>query len=313
MNRLPDVSIKLLLGLAFTSGLSSCLRDSLPDCPPLSITLAVKDKNYFNIDDAVKLGLAERKADNLPFREYVHTLYYIIHDAEGNVVLEQKNAQVANDEQTQVITLPSDLPYGKYTVTAWGNMESEEPLGENATDAEMEAVGAASNDIYLTSGVLDYRYGNEQHTLQMERTKGNLLIKAEGIPDNIDFSTKSIEDIYGRVDASFQYSTLTDIRTELEWEVRNEIQSQTLMCPSPSYEGTTLGVSFIDRSAVEERQSSSRAVTTSPMLTPEDVHITMGRNEITILKYVYDDSEDDFDIFVRVDDRWEEIHSMEID
>lgn len=309
MRRVAIADLVILIALV----MGGCVRDSLPECPPLQISISVKDKNYFNIDDAVKLGLAERKADNLPFREYVHTLYYIIHDEEGNVVLEQRNAQVANDEQIQVITLPSDLPYGKYTVTAWGNMESEEPLGDDATDAEMEAVGAASNDIYLTSGVVDYRYGNEQYTLQMERTKGNLLIKAEGIPDNIDFSTKNIEDIYGRVDASFQYSTLTDIHTELEWEVQNEIQSQTLMCPSPSYEGTTLGVSFIDRSAVEDRQSSSRAVTTRPMLTPEDVHITMGRNEITILKYVYDDSEDDFDIFVRVDDRWEEIHSMEID
>ena len=84
------------------------------------------------------------------------------------------------------------------------------------------------------------------------------------------------------------------------------------MCPSPSYEGTTLGVSFIDRSAVEP-QADSRAVATRPVLRPEDVHITMGRNEITILKYVYDSTEDDFDIFVRVNDEWEEILPMIID
>lgn len=308
MNRLNRWTGCLLAAVV----LSSCVRDSLPDCPPLQVTLNVKDKNYFNADDAVKLGLLERKAEDLPFRDYVHTLYYIVHDAQGNVVAEQKNTLVDNDAQTQTITLPVDLPYGKYSVTVWGNMQSEEPLGDDATDAEMEAAGAAANDIYLASDTLDYRYGNEMHTLGMERTKGNLLIKAEGIPDNIDFSTKSIEDIYGKVDASFRYSTLTDIQTELEWEVRNEIQSQTLMCPSPSYEGTTLGVSFIDRSAVEP-QAGSRAVATRPVLRPEDVHITMGRNEITILKYVYDSTEDDFDIFVRVDDRWQKVHAMEID
>lgn len=61
-------------------------------------------------------------------------------------------------------------------------MKSDEPLGEDATTAEMEAVGAAANDIYLASATFDYRYGNEEHSLAMERTKGNLLIKAEEFP-----------------------------------------------------------------------------------------------------------------------------------
>ena len=54
----------------------SCIRESLPPCPSLSISLTVKDKNYFNIDDAVKLGLMERKADSLPFREYIHSIIF---------------------------------------------------------------------------------------------------------------------------------------------------------------------------------------------------------------------------------------------
>lgn len=303
---------RLFLVIVLAVGLGACVREKLPDCPPLQVTLSVKDKNYFNADDAVKLGLLERKADDLPFRDYVHTLYYIVHDTRGNVVAEQKNTEVSDDAQTQTIVLPVDLPYGKYIVTVWGNMESEEPLGDNPTDAEMEAAGAAANDIYLACDTLDYRYGKETYTMGLERTKGNLLIKAEGLPDNIDFSTKNVEDVYGKVDAAFRYSTLTDIHTELEWDVQNEIETQTLMCPSPSYEGTTLGVSFIDRSAVSG-QVSSRAVSTRPVLEPADVHITMGRNEITILKYVYDTQKDGFNIFIRVNDEWEQIHSMVVD
>ena len=293
---------------------SSCIRDTVPPCPPLQVTLTVKDKNYFNIDDAVKLGLMERKAENLPFRDYVSTLYYIVHDAEGKVVAEQKNTLVDNDDQTQLITLPESLPYGKYTLTVWGNMKSDEPLGEDATTAEMEAVGAAANDIYLASATFDYRYGNEEHLLAMERTKGDLLIKAEGIPDNIDFSTKDIQDIYNFVDNGFQYSTLTDIHTELDWqEIRSEIKSETLMCPSPSYEGSTLSVMFIDKSAAG---SQGRAAY-YPTLEPQDINITMGRNEITILKYVYVDEggsgEGDFEIYLRVNDNWELLHGMELD
>lgn len=308
------IKILYVLPVAVCLLWSSCIRDSIPPCPPLQVTLTVKDKNYFNIDDAVKLGLMERKAENLPFRDYVSTLYYIVHDAEGKVVAEQKNTLVDNDDQTQIITLPESLPYGKYTLTVWGNMKSDEPLGEDATTAEMEAVGAAANDIYLASATFDYRYGNEEHLLAMERTKGDLLIKAEGIPDNIDFSTKDIQDIYNFVDNGFQYSTLTDIHTELDWqEIRSEIKSETLMCPSPSYEGSTLSVMFIDKSAA----GTQGRATYHPTLEPQDVNITMGRNEITILKYVYVDEggsgEGDFEIYLRVNDNWELLHGMELD
>lgn len=308
------IKILYVLPVAVCLLWSSCIRDSIPPCPPLQVTLTVKDKNYFNIDDAVKLGLMERKAENLPFRDYVSTLYYIVHDAKGKVVAEQKNTLVDNDDQTQLITLPESLPYGKYTLTVWGNMKSDEPLGEDATTAEMEAVGAAANDIYLASATFDYRYGNEEHLLAMKRTKGDLLIKAEGIPDNIDFSTKDIQDIYNFVDNGFQYSTLTDIHTELDWqEIRSEIKSETLMCPSPSYEGSTLSVMFIDKSAAG---SQGRAAY-YPTLEPQDVNITMGRNEITILKYVYVDEggsgEGDFEIYLRVNDNWELLHDMELD
>lgn len=308
------IKILYVLPVAVCLLWSSCIRDSIPPCPPLQVTLTVKDKNYFNIDDAVKLGLMERKAENLPFRDYVSTLYYIVHDAKGKVVAEQKNTLVDNDDQTQLITLPESLPYGKYTLTVWGNMKSDEPLGEDATTAEMEAVGAAANDIYLASATFDYRYGNEEHLLAMERTKGDLLIKTEGIPDNIDFSTKDIQDIYNFVDNGFQYSTLTDIHTELDWqEIRSEIKSETLMCPSPSYEGSTLSVMFIDKSAAG---SQGRAAY-YPTLEPQDINITMGRNEITILKYVYVDEggsgEGDFEIYLRVNDNWELLHGMELD
>ena len=189
-------------------------------------------------------------------------------------------------------------------------MKSEEPLGDNPTSAELEETGAAFNDVYLASGTFHYAYGKENHELALERTKGNLLIKAEGIPDNIDFSTKEVSDIYAVIDAAFRYSGNTRISTELDWDARNEMQSNTLMCPSPSYEGSTLGVTFIDKSAAA---AVGRAEVESAVLKPEDVHITMGRNEITILKYVYDTAEDGFNIFLRVNDRWEQIHSMVVD
>lgn len=181
-------------------GLTGCIRTTLDECPPLQVTLTVKDKNYFNIDDAVKLGFIERKAENLPFRSYVSSIYYIVHDTDGNVVFEQKNTVIDNDDLVQQIVMPASLPYGTYSFTVWGNMKSDAPLGDDATNADIEEVGAAFNDIYLANGTFEYKYGKEKHVLGLERTKGNLLIKAENIPDNIDFSTKDILDVFSLVD-----------------------------------------------------------------------------------------------------------------
>ena len=50
------------------------------------------------------------------------------------------------------------------------------------------------------------------------------------------------------------------------------------MCPSPSYEGSTLSVMFIDKSAAG---SLGRAAY-YPTLEPQDINITMGRNVFSI-------------------------------
>lgn len=36
--------------------LPSCIRDEILPCPPLQVNISVKDKNYFNIESAVKWG-----------------------------------------------------------------------------------------------------------------------------------------------------------------------------------------------------------------------------------------------------------------
>ncbi len=308
MNRAGKI---IFLAVMLCSVPGGCIRVKLPECPPLVVKLAVDDRNYFNIDAAVSLGLMERLPDSLPFRHYIHSIYYIVVDGEGNVVAEQHNRAIDNDLPEQSVVMPVSLPYGKYTVTVWGNMDSETPLNEDASQAEMETEGAAFNDIYLASGTFDYSYGNDTFVLGMKRTRGCLLIKAEGIPDNIDFSTKDIEGVYGIVDSDLEYSNVTGINTALDWKVQNEIRTTTLMCPSPSYEGTTLSVAFIDKSAAGGMAQTSA----DSVLRPQDVRITVGRNEITILKYIYDEegSGGSFGIYIWVNNNWEVLHNMEIE
>ena len=44
----------LLSALAVGLVLTSCIRDEIAECPPMRITLAVKDKNYFNENTRMK-------------------------------------------------------------------------------------------------------------------------------------------------------------------------------------------------------------------------------------------------------------------
>lgn len=316
----------LLAGLAFTS----CIRDEIAECPPLRITVEVKDKNYFNIDDVAAKGLIEKKDENLPFREYVSTLYYIVYDEAGNVVAEQPNREVTGDAKEAVIELPSDLPYGKYRVTVWGNMKSERPLGDDPTTAELEHSDAANNDVYLTENEIDYQLGAEHHTVSLERTKGRLIITAEGLPDYIDFSEKTVFDVYSVVTTGFDYSVLTDLTSQTRWPQKNKMMTHTLTCPSKQMEKSTLDVSFHDFDAIQQadmtRAGDGRNGFRS--LYPEDIKITMGRNELTVVKYIFVEQgepepdpdpdpdpspEGKFIIYVLVNDNWEQIHGLVVE
>ena len=80
MKKLYNLALLLLLPLVTVS----CIRDELEECPPLSLNIKVKDKNYFNVD---MVNLETRKSEDLPFKEYVPTLHYSLTDVETNEVM----------------------------------------------------------------------------------------------------------------------------------------------------------------------------------------------------------------------------------
>ncbi len=138
---------------------SGCVRDDLADCPPLQIMVEVIDKNYENIADAEALGMDVRKAEDLPFRSYVNSLYYVITDAEEKVVKEQAYFRVENEDKEQFITLPSDLPYGKYAVTVWGNLSTTPVSPDDYRSLTLEGTAAAAADVYFITLPSDLPYG----------------------------------------------------------------------------------------------------------------------------------------------------------
>ena len=291
----------------------SCIRADLEPCPPLTFTLDVQDKNYFNVDEAARYGLVQAKDENLPFRDYVSTVYCALYNAEtGEMVCEQKNREVNGDASTETVAFPQDLPYGRYVVTVWGNMKSEEPLSEDATQAEMEAVGAQANDIYLATDTIDYNYDTSFHKLSLHRTKGALVIEAEGLPENINYSVKDISNVYSVVTKDFEYGNVTQVRTHTDWENPTSIRTHTVLCPSEGEEASTLQVYFLDKSELSQTGFSRAGGSgQKSMIVPDDVNITLRRNELTVLRYVY--REPGIEVYILVNDRWESAHGMIVD
>ncbi len=340
-----NVYTYILCGIALAVISAGCVRDEIMPCPPLRVTLAVKDKNYFNIDMGVRLGLEERKSEDLPFRDYVSTLYYKLTDAAtGEVVREQTLQTVTAGDKEIGVAFPEDLPFGTYILTAWGNMRSDRPLTDDATASELHLYNVEGNDIYLTSDTLEYNELRFEYRAEMERVKGKLIVQAENLPDNIDYSTKDVHNLFAFVTANFEYDRVTSVHTDTLWREPNHIVTKTVLCPSTAIDNSFLSVNFYDYSRNTELRANDGLYS---WIAPEDIRIQMARNELTILRYVYvsggsvdpgpgpdpgpddpdpddpdnppgpdpdpDDGNSNFQIYVLINDNWESLHPMEIE
>lgn len=296
------ISLKsILLILLLAPALTSCIRDEIEDCPPLRVNIAVKDKNYFNVD---KVDMEERRSEDLAFREYVPTLFYMLRDAKtGEVMEEQGVFRVEGEGKTVPVDFCPCLPHGTYVLTVWGGMDNMTSLSEDRTTVALHPEHVEGDDIYLVNDTLVYDAYRYDYTVEMERTKGKLIVEAEGLPQDIGRMTTDVDRLFGKVNSDFVYSGETHVSNTSAVTADQKVRMSSIMAPSVGS-----GTSLVDVSFTRKDGSSDMLLPK-----PADVKINLERNRITMLKYVFNPDADKFTIYIKVNDNWEEIHGMILD
>lgn len=281
--------------------LASCIRDQLDDCPPLRVEIGVKDKNYFNVD---KVDMEEQRSDSLAFRQYVPTLFYMLRDAAtGDVVEEQGVFPVEGDGKTVPVDFCPCLPHGKYILTVWGGLDDLSQLSPDHLSLELHRDRQQGGDVYLVSDTLLYDAYNYDYRVELERTKGKLIVQAEDLPGSYNLVYIYVDGLDGKVNSNFKYSGETDVYDKVSIPLKPKVSTSTLLAPSVKENGSVLDVDF----------THSTPSSNDMELSPDDVRITMRRNMITVLRYVWDEQKNHFVVYMLVDDNWEQVHGMEID
>lgn len=295
-----------LIALALAAVVSaSCIRDEIEPCPPLQVMIDIEDKNYDNIDTIEsQTGLEHRIDESLSFRSYIRKLFYALYDLEsGKVVAVRHLHEVTGDAAQATALLPADLPFGRYGLMVWGNINSEEGiLADGRYDTyDLHAGGVEGYDVYMTADELLYDEQNYRYVVSLKRLKGKLIIQAEGFPAAIGWSRKIVSDVMGNVDFGFHYSETEDVTTERSWSGRTtNYVSSTFLSPSAEPSGSRIEALLYDRPEMDV-----------PAISLPTVSATLRRNEITVLRYAYDAHTGTSNIFILLNDGWNEIIHLE--
>ena len=292
--------------LVLLAALGACVREDLQPCPPLQIMLGVEDKNYDNIDEVAAAGLDARRDDDEPFSSFIHTLYYVVEDYETREVIAEKRISNVEGDALQVACegLDAELPFGKYIVTAWGNLPEEATIGNagGVRSSVLHPESVEGADVYMVCDTLDYDYRHGTHYVDLERVKGKLLIEVVNLPVDVNWSDKTIANVAGLVNSRWEYEGIGTVCTMHEWNGEPRILTDTYLAPSSDGEASVLDVNFYD--------DASRI---HPVCEPAPVNLPLSRNHITVVRYDYNTETGVCEVFMLVDSRWESIHGLEMD
>lgn len=265
--------------------LASCIRKEYEDCPSLQVSVVVKDKNYFNVS---KVDLEEARSESMDFCQYVPTLSYTLRSLSTHqVVAQQELFAVPQGLKQYDITFDSDLPWGQYELTVWGGTDTDDP--------------------YLVTDTINYTYSNSRQVVEMERIKGKLIVQAWHMPNTAEYSLNTIDHLRTETDAYFRYSGNESLTVQADWsEHLDDMVWKQVLYPSTGELESNFYLVLHDADDQPLAQWQ-----------PKKVNLTMERNYLTVLRYVWawnpDINDYECTIYMLVNDNWEVYHEMIID
>ena len=284
------------------AAMTGCIREDIEPCPPLSVKIAVKDKNYANIADIEQQGLDSRVDENQPFRAYIQKLYYSLTDVKtGEVVFTQHLHDVQGDAEMATAYLPEDLPFGTYALTVWGNIDNEAPIQEDGRYYTMHTDEVEGYDVYMTNDTLVYDYDRADYIVELERVKGKLIVQGLNLPADVHWSRKAAGHRSLYAVRHGLYAGGGSVFDVTSWQGQPEVITHTVLAPTA--EDT--------RSAAQFNLYDSEAMTT-PRLSTGQIPIDMERNRIEVIRLDYNGEADKLDVYLLVNARWEHVYDLEL-
>lgn len=299
-------SILKILALSLVIVFSSCINDSITDCPPLKIKVVVKDKNYFNIDF---IDLISPKDEDLPFGEYIPTLSYALIDRVSGKVVDSATIKTSNLVDNHFdLQFDSRIGYGSYRLSLWGGHEDDNRLSTGFKHMALHTVIGSGSDIYLSTKEIDYTPATDQHQMEMQRIKGKLLVYVENLPSKYKYIRSKISGVYGKVTTLLEYSEEANVESIHPINPEFSCLAKVHVAPSLKIDQSKLSLDLLeDNSVLRNENPLSENIL-------DGLPLAIKRNEITAIKIVYKGEPDgNHRLLALIDNSWEQIHNSEID
>lgn len=269
---------------------NSCIKEDQSDCPTqFTVKLIVKDINYFNIAQFPELS---PEAAAQPFAHFTSTLYYTVTDKATRQVVQQSDVLTTSGSTQDYTILLNNLPVGEYEFSVWGNITNDIPAGI------LHPNGLEHTDIYTARASITITPESQSQTVELERTKGKLVVFCRNFPDEITGINLSASPVYQSADTYLNYQGNASVQKSATRTVINE----TLMAPTPEGDDTTLNLNFDTQ--------ATRA--TSPVLSIPPISVTIHRNEITAVSLDYDIISNALEIWAYINGEWSMLHHLDI-
>lgn len=289
----------ILLSIVLLPSLLSCLRDKHPQCGPLTVSLGIEDRNYSNINYFEDMNEASA---TVAFNKYVSKLYLRLEDYKTGAEIETRTIIPTGDSPTFSVTFNDSIPYGRYVVTAWGNILHEPTLnsaGESCYRFDPE--DGNEEDLFVVRDTVDYQPGTLNPEVMLRRVKGLLNIQTVNLPSYIRTAAVSATNVREEVTEDLDYSG------SVTWR-----HTRSLSGTQPEGSIVYISVLIPPSTATDATEVITRYYADGSLiqLTPS-AKVTINRNQITELKYEWNDDQN-VTVYININGEWEKVVSLDV-